>query len=114
MTYNYLINKPYWYESRVNDASIAQTILSQLKANFVVFGSWGSHNFVDMGDGLKFNVQGKKFKGQVIIKLNVDDTYIILFGQLTKKGWILREVYEGVYVDQLQELIDVYIETSKE
>ncbi len=111
MTHNYLINQPYWYESRVNDASIAQIILSQLKANFVVFLSWGSHKFVDMGDGLKFNVQGKKFKGQVIIKLNIDDTYTILFGQLTKEGWILRELYEEVYVDQLHELIDVYVET---
>ena len=111
MTHNYLINHPYWYKSRVNDASIAQTILFQLKANFVVFLSWGSHKFVDMGDGLKFNVQGKKFKGQVIIKLNVDDTYTILFGQLTEEGWMLKKVYEGVYVDQLHELIDEYVET---
>jgi hypothetical protein len=39
-----------------------------------------------MGDRFKFTVQGRKFIGQVIIRLNVDDTYTILFGQLTTEG----------------------------
>lgn len=107
----YQIDQPYWHEPRVNNFNPATTILSQLKANFMVFASWGSHKLVDMGDGLKFTVKGKKFKGQVIIKLNADDTYTILFGQLTTEGWILKEVYEDVYNDQLHELIDEYVET---
>lgn len=108
---NYQINQPYWHKPRTNDKEIAETIFNQLKGYFIMFASWGSHKFVDMGDGLKFNVQGRKFTGQVIIKLNINDTYTILFGQLTEEGWMLREVYEEVYVDQLHELIDEYVET---
>jgi hypothetical protein len=82
----YKINQPYWHEPRVDDPSISQTIFSQLKSNFIMFASWGSPKFVDMGDRFKFTVQGRKFIGQVIIKLNIDDTYTILFGQLTTEG----------------------------
>lgn len=85
--------------------------MAQLKANLIVFASWGSNNYIDLGDGLKFNVKGRKFKGQVIIKLNLDDTYTILFGKIINNEWILKEVYENVYCDQLHELIDGYVET---
>lgn len=108
---NYQINQPYWHVAKFENPEIAQTIWSQLKDNLIVLASWGSHKFGDMGDSLVFTVQGKKFKGQVIIKLNVNDTYTILFGQMTQEGWILKEVYENVYGDQLHELIDNFVET---
>ena len=108
---NYQINQPYWHVAKFEKPEVADTIFKQLKANFIVFASWGSTQFVDMGDGLVFSVNGRKFKGQVIIRLNLDDTYTILFGQIIDSEWILKEVYEDVYDDQLHELIDEYVET---
>jgi hypothetical protein len=104
------INKSYWYEARVNDTEIAQTILFQLGTKPMWLLSWGSHNYVNMGDGLKFNVRGRTFRGQIIIKLNADDTYNILFGKIINNEWILKKIYENVYCDQLHELIDEYVE----
>lgn len=72
---NYKINTPYWHVARVNDPSISQTIFSQLKSNFIVFASWGSHKFVDMGDGLKFNVQGKVAANSKLEKLYRENKY---------------------------------------
>ena len=72
---NYKINQPYWHVARVNDPFISQTIFSQLKSNFIVFASWGSHKFVDMGDGLKFNVQGKVAANSKLEKLYRENKY---------------------------------------
>lgn len=54
---------------------VAKTIVNQIKMpNFMVFGSWGAHNFVvgasDNGKNepvLMFKVNGHKFKGYVHI-----------------------------------------------
>jgi hypothetical protein len=67
-----------------------------------------------MGDGLKFTVQGAKFIGQVLVILEPDDVYSVLFGEVTEEGWLLKEVYTNIYCDQLVELIDEYVETTYE
>lgn len=89
---------------------IAQTIVSQIKAlDFWAMGAWGCQNLValpeskEFAGGLRFKVNGMKFKGYVAIELRWVDDYTISF--LNRKGEVAKKV-EGVYCDQLVEIID--------
>lgn len=107
----YILNKPYIHEAKFNDPDVVKTIKAQLltKPSWVM--SWGTHEWVSLGDALKFKVQGRKFKGYVIIILNLNDTFTILFGNLKKGEWILKEKYEDIYCNQMHDLIDEFVET---
>ena len=114
---------------------VANTILKQItfgQANTIRYRTWGSHSLKfgeDKGENLgflHFKVQGFKFKGYVKVSLAFNDTYTIEFIKTKRKKNkelselfgrtkydVTKEVlktYEGIYFDQLNELIDEYVE----
>ncbi len=115
----------------MTNTTIASTIYGQIHAlDGMAWYAWGSKNPVALEDGLQFDVNGLVFKGKVIIKLNGADLYDITFGRVNRKSFELevqkciafglvdpnpsnfdvKETAEGVYCDQLVEILDHYIE----
>ena len=71
-------------------------------------GAWGAKNLVAKNDGLQFKTSGMvKWKG--IVQVLYDealDLYNLEFGRIRKYEYKVDKKIEGVYVDQLVELID--------
>ena len=88
--------------------SIAKTILSQIKTlDFWAMGSWGAKELVSMNDGLKFKTSGMvKWKGYVYVKYDYgQDLYDVIFARIRKMEWIEDEKVEGVYAENLVDVI---------
>ena len=88
---------------------MAKYIMSILKTQLMVVWSWGFHNPVALpnNEGLRFNVQGFKFKGLVEVRYNEGwDLFDVNF----IKGGKVIETFEGVYFDGLVETVDDYVE----
>jgi hypothetical protein len=88
---------------------IAKTILQQIKAtDFWALGAWGAKEMVAMKDGLKFKTSGMvKWKGYVYIQYdNGMDLYNVIFAKIRKMEWKEEKRLDGVYVDQLVEIIN--------
>lgn len=88
---------------------IAKTIVGQLRAlDKWAMASWGANQLLALEDGLQFKVRGSKIKagGHVQIRLNAMDTYDVKL--LRVRGTSVKEVsrVDGVYVDQLVEVLD--------
>lgn len=96
--------------------NIAKEILNQLKHNIAIYWSWGPSALVDLGKpegtlgGLQFSVQGAKFKGKVRVLLMPSDTYrIIGINRLGNEKFR----FDDIYCDELVNVIDKQVETSK-
>lgn len=105
---------------------VAMTIMAQIKAqDSAAFKKWEAYNFVPQGEGedwfgnkfrgaLGFQVKGTKLpRGKVHIQLDWLDTYRIMFIDqdpeklmASEDGMPPCEVMEGIYFDQLVEVID--------
>jgi len=88
--------------------SIAKTILSQIKTlDFWAMGAWGAKDLVAMNDGLKFKTSGMvKWKGYVYVKYDYgQDLYDVIFARIRKMEWIEDEKVEGVYAENLVDII---------
>ena len=88
--------------------SIAKTILSQIKTlDFWSMGAWGAKDLVAMNDGLKFKTSGMvKWKGYVYVKYDYgQDLYDVIFARIRKMEWIEDEKVEGVYAENLVDII---------
>lgn len=83
-------------------------ILSILKTDLNIVWSWGFHNTKPLENGLSFKVQGFLHKGWVVIKYNEGSD---LF-DITLLSNQMQEVksIEGIYVDQLIDVIDDMVE----
>ena len=97
---------------------IAHTIRLQIQYPYdCVFLSWGARNFQyavtedNNYPTLRFKVNGLKFKGYVHIIYNPADYYEIEF--VSTHGNLKNRV-EMCYCDQLQEIIDNYVEKIPE
>ena len=87
---------------------MANYILSILKTNLSIVFSWGFNNPVALDNGLRFSVNGFKHKGNVAVKYNEGlDLFDVEI--LTVKNEVI-ETIEGVYFDQLIEVIDNRVE----
>jgi hypothetical protein len=102
----------------MNDPQIAKNILAQLKAlDPYCLGAWGAYNspsvnpVMDMGDGLKFKTQGlARWKGYVYIQYDYgNDAYNITFAKIRKYEWKVEKKVEGVYVEQMVEIINRHV-----
>lgn len=89
---------------------IARTIVNQIKyADKWALGAWKCQNLValpeskEFAGGLRFKVNGLKFKGYVAIELRWVDDYTITF--INKQKQVVKEL-KGIYCDQLVECID--------
>ena len=88
---------------------MANYIMNILRSQLMVMWSWGFHNAVAIENGLRFNVQGFKFKGTVEVVYNEgNDLFDIRFIKASK---VVKTV-EGVFFDSLVELIDDYVEKT--
>lgn len=97
-------------EIESNTMSIAKTIISQIKyGDRAALMAWGAINFVALEEtkefqgGVRFKVNGLKFKGYVQVQLRWVDDYTISF--LSKTGEVKKQV-EGAYCDMLVDVID--------
>jgi hypothetical protein len=91
---------------------IAKTIRQQLySTGFLKVASWGAHAFYAIENGLQFYVKGRHFKGHVRIIYDYgNDLYNILFGEFKQKEWHGVKCFEGIYFDQMVNLIDREVE----
>ena len=97
-------------EQESNTMDIAKTIISQIQyGDRAALLAWGATNFVALSEskefqgGVRFKVNGLKFKGYVQVQLRWVDDYTISF--LSKTGEVKKQV-EGAYCDMLVEVID--------
>lgn len=89
---------------------MAEYILSVLKTQIIIMWSWGFNKPTAIVDGLEFNVQGFKFKGKVRV---IYDHAMDLFNvQFVKDDEVVKTI-DGLYVDQLVETIDNYVERTE-
>lgn len=87
---------------------MAKYILSILKTNMPVIFSWGFNSPVVLENGLRFNVNGFKHKGKVAV-LYDEGKDLFNIQILSFKNEVI-ETIEGVYFDQLIEVIDSRVE----
>ena len=92
---------------------MAKYIMTILKTQLMVVWSWGFHNPVALpnNEGLRFNVQGFKFKGIVEIRYNEGrDLFDISF---IKRNKVVKSI-DGVYFDMLVDVIDNFVEKTSD
>jgi hypothetical protein len=90
-------------------SNIATIIRDQIRAmDRNAMMAWGSKELVAMRDGLKFKTSGMvKWKGYVYVQYDEgQDLYNVIFAKIRKYEWIEQERVEGVFFDQLVEIID--------
>lgn len=90
-------------------SNIATIIRDQIRAmDRNAMMAWGSKELVAMRDGLKFKTSGMvKWKGYVYVQYDEGmDLYNVIFAKIRKYEWIEQERVEGVFFDQLVEIID--------
>lgn len=89
------------------------SIYRAIKQAGPVVWSWGARNFTQFfGKGLTFSVNGFKHKGIVAITYNrVPDLFNV---ELRTRQYNLVEKIDGVYIDQLIEVIDRMVETDND
>lgn len=92
--------------------TIREQLLSLTPLNVIL--SWGTKNFAateykDMA-ALRFEVNGRLFKGYVIIAYNAMDYYEIFL----QKGPLTKCIRDEVYFDELGQVIDEAIESGND
>ncbi len=93
---------------------MAAYILSILTSQLMVVFSWGLHNPTALPNdrGLAFKVNGYKHRGWVIVRYNEGaDLFDI---ELRTPTMQLADQIEGVYFDQLVEVIDNAVEKTSD
>ena len=90
---------------------MAKYILTILKTQLMVVWSWGFNSPIAIENGLRFKVQGFKFKGVVEVVYNegsdLFDVYFIKAGKAVK-------TIDGVFFDMLVSVIDNYVEKTSD
>ena len=90
---------------------MAQYIMSILKAKLMVVWSWGFNSPMAIPNGLRFKVQGFKFRGVVEVVYNEGrDLFEVSF---VKRGKVV-EVVDGIYFDMLVDVIDNKVEKTSD
>ena len=88
---------------------MAKYIMSIFKTQLMVVWSWGFHKPVAIENGLRFKVQGFKFRGVVEVRYNEGhDLFDVSF---IKGGKVVKKV-EDVFFDMLVDVIDNYVEKT--
>lgn len=94
-------------------SNIVKTIRAQLFASGAMkVWSWGSHAWMQMDElTLQFKVQGRHFHGHVRVAYDEGyDLYNIHFGHWRNRQWKDLETIDGVYCDQMVDMIDQKVE----
>lgn len=87
---------------------MANYILSILKTNLNVVWSWGVHSPKAIQNGLAFKVQGFLHKGWVLVEYNEGSDLFDI--KLLSNQFKEVKSTEGIYVDELIDVIDDAVE----
>lgn len=88
---------------------MAKYIMSILKTQLMVMFSWGFNSPVAIQNGLRFKVQGFKFRGIVEVVYNEgSDLFDLSF---IKAGKVVKSI-DGVFFDMLVDTIDDFVEKT--
>ena len=88
---------------------MAKYIMTILKTQIVVVWSWGFHKPMALENGLRFKVQGFKFKSTVEVIYNEgSDLFDLSF---IKAGKVVKSI-DGVFFDMLVDTIDDFVEKT--
>lgn len=92
----------------MKDPEIARTIVAQL--GNLTLSMLGAQNLVDLGDGLSFRIRGSRRANYVAIRFDGGrDLYDLEIKKIGRApSYRVRDVaaHEGIFVDQLHELIE--------
>lgn len=92
--------------------NVLDTVTLLKRTNINVWFSWGVSKMVNVDNqGLLMKVRGNHHKGYVFVTLGYDDLYQV---HLISTHGNIKETLEGIFFDQLQEVIDDKIERVKE
>lgn len=90
---------------------MAKYIMQILRSQLMVMWSWGFNSPIAIEDGLRFKVQGFKFRGIVEVLYNEgSDLFDVSF---IKAGKVIKTI-DGVFFDMLVETIDNYVEKTSD
>ena len=90
---------------------MAKYIMSILKTQLMAVWSWGFNSPTAIQNGLRFRVQGFKFKGIVEVVYNEGrDLFDVSF---SKAGKVVKSI-DGVFFDELVSVIDGYVEKTSD
>ena len=90
---------------------MAKYIMSILRTQLMVVWSWGFNSPIAVKNGLRFKVQGYKFRGVVEVVYNEGkDLFDVSFIKTNK---VIKSV-EDVYFDMLVDVIDNYVEKTSD
>lgn len=90
---------------------MAKYIMSILRTQLMVVWSWGFNSPMAVKNGLRFKVQGFKFKGFVEVVYNEgSDLFDVSF---IKAGKVVKAI-DDVFFDTLVETIDHYVEKTSD
>ena len=90
---------------------MAKYIMSILKSQLMVVWSWGFNSPMAVMNGLRFKVQGFKFRGIVEVVYNEgSDLFDVSF---IKAGKVSKTI-DGVFFDMLVNVIDNYVEKTSD
>ena len=87
---------------------MAKYIYSILKTQLMVMWSWGFNSPIPLSNGLQFKVEGFIHKGYVVVRYN-EGKDLFDISLLDCQKAIVKEI-EGVYFDELVEIIDNEVE----
>lgn len=90
---------------------MANYIMNILKTQLMIVWSWGFNSPVAINNGLRFKVQGFKFRGLVEVVYNEgSDLFDVSFIKANK----VVSTIEGVYFDMLVNTIDDFVEKTSD
>lgn len=90
---------------------MAKYIMQILKSQLMVVCSWGFHNATAIENGIRFSVQGFKFRGTVEVRYNEgSDLFDVSFIKADK---VIKTI-DGVFFDMVVETIDNYVEKTSD
>ncbi len=88
---------------------MAKYIMQILKTQLMVVWSWGFNSPVAIENGLRFKVQGFKFKG--IVEVCYNEGHDLFDVSFIKGGKMVKKV-EDVFFDMLVDVIDNFVEKT--
>ncbi len=90
---------------------MAKYIMSILKTQLMVVWSWGFNSPIAIENGLRFKVQGFKFRGVVDVVYNEGrDLFDVSF---IKRNKVVKSI-DGVFFDMLIDTIDDFVEKTSD
>lgn len=90
---------------------MAKYIMQILRSQLMVMWSWGFNSPMAVKNGIRFKVQGFKFRGIVEVVYNEgSDLFDVSF---IKAGKVVKAI-DGVFFDMLVSVIDNYVEKTSD